>query len=52
MPVRRTPVAALVIDPAHPSTLYAGLDFAGVFRSTDGGAAWTAANTGLEASSP
>jgi hypothetical protein len=47
MPVRRTPVAALVIDPARPSTLYAGLDPAGVFKSTDGGTSSTAANTGL-----
>jgi photosystem II stability/assembly factor-like uncharacterized protein len=37
-------VFALVIDPATPSTLYAGID-GGVYRSTDSGARWTA--TGL-----
>ena len=36
----------LAIDPQKPSTLYAGTDH-GVFKSTDGGAAWSAVNTGL-----
>ncbi len=40
------PTNALVIDPAHPQTLYAGTDI-GVFRSTDGGASWTPFSTGL-----
>ena len=39
-------VYALAIDPATPSTLYAGTD-GGVFKSTNGGAAWSAFNTGL-----
>jgi uncharacterized protein (TIGR03437 family) len=41
-------IAALVIDPATPSTIYAGSD-AGVFKSTDSGQTWTASNTGLTA---
>jgi photosystem II stability/assembly factor-like uncharacterized protein len=40
-------VLALAIDPANPSTLYAGTD-AGVFKSTDGGQSWAAANGGLD----
>jgi hypothetical protein len=30
-----------------PTTLYAGTEFDGVFKSTDGGATWSAVNTGL-----
>ena len=41
------PIIALAIDPATPTTLYAGTDFGGVFKSTDGGENWSAANTGL-----
>ena len=33
--------------PSRPSTLYAGTDGAGVFKSTDAGATWSAANAGL-----
>src|SRR5438477_10530431 len=36
----------LVVDPSAPSTLYAGTG-GGVFKTTDGGASWTAINTGL-----
>ncbi len=39
-------VEALVIDPATPSTLYAGTG-GGVFKSMNGGATWHAINTGL-----
>jgi len=39
-------VAALAINPSTPSTIYAGTND-GVFKSTSGGASWTAANTGL-----
>ncbi len=39
-------VTALAIDPVLPSTVYAGTD-GGVFRSTDGGATWAVANSGL-----
>jgi hypothetical protein len=37
----------LAIDPATPATLYAGTSGDGVFKSTNGGGNWTAANTGL-----
>jgi len=40
-------VCCLVIDPLAPAVLYAGSDGGGVFRSTDRGSHWTAANTGL-----
>lgn len=40
-------VLALAIDPETPTTLYAGIIGAGVFKSTDGGASWTAINDGL-----
>jgi photosystem II stability/assembly factor-like uncharacterized protein len=48
---------SLAIDPSAPSTLYVGIaansglglypHFGGVYRSTDGGAHWTSASTGL-----
>jgi hypothetical protein len=46
-------VAALALDPTTPTTLYAGtvgyvgIPGGGVFKSTDGGGSWSAANTGL-----
>ena len=40
-------VAALAIDPRTPSTLYAGTDSVGVFKSTDAGDTWISADTGL-----
>src|SRR5437870_7952575 len=40
-------VLALAIDPRSPSTLYAGTRSGGVFKSTNGGASWSAVNTGL-----
>jgi hypothetical protein len=43
------PVLALAIDPRTPSTLDAGTQGAGVFKSTDGGVTWSAANSGLPA---
>ena len=43
-----TTVCALAIDPATPTTLYAGTD-GGVFKSTNGGGNWSAVNTGLTA---
>jgi hypothetical protein len=39
-------VTALAVDPSTPTTLYAGIG-GGVFKSTDGGRSWSAANTGL-----
>src|SRR5207247_10522252 len=47
-----THIFALAIDPLVPSTLYAGTFKNGVFKSTDGGASWTPANTGLPAPPP
>ena len=40
-------VHAVKIDPATPTTLYAGTNAAGVFKSVDGGLAWSAINAGL-----
>ena len=40
------PVNALALDPVTPTTLYAGTG-GGVFKSTDGGANWSAVNSGL-----
>ena len=38
---------ALAIDPDTPTTLYAGTDRGGVFKSTNRGTSWSAVNTGL-----
>jgi photosystem II stability/assembly factor-like uncharacterized protein len=43
-------VQSFAIDPSNPSTLYSGVvgnSTMGVFKSTDGGASWTAANIDL-----
>jgi photosystem II stability/assembly factor-like uncharacterized protein len=41
-------VLALVIDPQSPGTLYGAFEYGGgVFKSTDGGASWSATNSGL-----
>ena len=40
------PVTALAINPAEPSTIYAGSGN-GVFKSTNGGRTWSAMNNGL-----
>lgn len=40
-----TPTSSIVIDPLTPTTLYAGLDNAGVFKSDNGGATWTPATS-------
>ena len=40
-------VQTLAIDAGTPTTLYAGTDGGGVFKSTDGGTTWSAVNTGL-----
>jgi photosystem II stability/assembly factor-like uncharacterized protein len=44
-----SPTFAEVIDPSHPDTIYTGSEGAGVRKSTDGGATWSAMNTGLPA---
>jgi len=36
-----TRVVRIVADPAHPDTIYAGLEVSGVIRSNDGGDTWT-----------
>jgi photosystem II stability/assembly factor-like uncharacterized protein len=41
------PIYALAIDPANPSTLYAGADMGNVFKSTDAGGSWMLANSGV-----
>jgi len=40
-------VLALVIDPQKSGNLYAAFQYGGVFKSTDAGATWKAANSGL-----
>jgi hypothetical protein len=40
-------ILALVIDPQHPANLYAAFSYGGVFKSTDAGASWSPANSGL-----
>ncbi|MBE0684838.1 MAG: hypothetical protein IH585_02450 [Anaerolineaceae bacterium] len=40
-------VITLVIDPTAPTTLYAGTETQGVFKSIDGGFNWVPSNTGL-----
>jgi photosystem II stability/assembly factor-like uncharacterized protein len=40
-------IVSLAIDPTKSSVLYAGTDFDGVFKSTDGGESWAAVNIGL-----
>ena len=43
-------IGGLVIDPSNPSTLYAALNTAGpnvLYKTIDGGASWTASDTGL-----
>jgi uncharacterized repeat protein (TIGR01451 family) len=41
-------ITSIVVDPLNPSTVYAGVEFpGGVFKSSDGGATWTAVSNGL-----
>jgi photosystem II stability/assembly factor-like uncharacterized protein len=40
-------IRALAINPANPTTLYAGTHGSGIFKSTDSGRTWVAANTAL-----
>src|SRR5439155_6256077 len=50
-------ISALAVDPQTPATLYASVSMGSfafpssgaVFKSTDGGASWSAANAGLHA---
>jgi len=38
-------IPCLAIDPKMPTTLYAGTDGGGVYKSTNGGASWTAVSS-------
>jgi hypothetical protein len=40
-------IHALAIDPVTPTTLYAGTNGGGVFKSTNGGGNWNTFNSGL-----
>jgi len=40
-------VSFLAIDPACPSTLYAGTEYFGLFKTVNGGESWTSVSTGL-----
>jgi photosystem II stability/assembly factor-like uncharacterized protein len=40
-------VTALAVHPADPRIVYAGTDGGGIFKTTDGGQTWQAANQGL-----
>src|SRR5438034_770926 len=46
-------IRALAIDPQSPATLYVAVQgdrvYSDLYKSTDGGGSWTAANTGLPA---
>lgn len=41
------PIHSLAIGPGTPPVVYAGTSCAGIFKSSDGGATWRAANDGL-----
>jgi photosystem II stability/assembly factor-like uncharacterized protein len=43
---------ALAIAPSQPSTLFIGVNFEGVLKSTDGGSSWSTSNNGLNAVGP
>jgi photosystem II stability/assembly factor-like uncharacterized protein len=43
-------VNRLVIDPVTPSTIYAGTNDGGMFKSTDSGGSWQHINTGVQES--
>src|SRR4029450_104762 len=40
-------VGAIAVDPATPTTVYAGTDSGGFFKSLDGGDTWSPINTGI-----
>lgn len=44
-----TAIMALEVDPATPTTLYAGTGGEGLFKSSDGGGSWSPVSTGLHA---
>ena len=40
-------IHVLTIDPTNSQTIYAGTEFGGLYKSTNGGSSWTAVNSGL-----
>ncbi len=42
-------VTAVAVAPSDPRVVYAGTEAGGIFKSTDGGASWAAASSGLGA---
>src|SRR5262249_46326621 len=40
-------ISSIIVDPHHPSTVYAATQDNGVFKTTDGGASWRPVNVGL-----
>jgi len=42
-----TNLEALVLDPLTPATLYVGTEQAGIFKTVDSGATWSASNAGI-----
>jgi photosystem II stability/assembly factor-like uncharacterized protein len=48
----RAGLQALAIAPSRPSTLFIGVNFSGVLKSTDGGASWMRVSNGLTAVGP
>ena len=40
-----TPATAIAVDPSSASTVYAGIDTRGIYRTTDGGSSWSPATT-------
>lgn len=47
VPARGRQIWALAVDPFEPDTILAGSRPAGLYRSTDGGATWSALDTGV-----
>ena len=45
-------VLSMAIDPQNPGNLYAAFQRGGVFKSTDAGSTWNAANSGLASGTP
>ena len=47
LPTQPARVAYLAIDPQNSNTVYAATGYGGVFKTTDGGAKWSAVNSGI-----
>ena len=47
LPTQPARVSYLAIDPENSSTVYAATGYGGVFKTTDGGAKWSAVNSGI-----